>query len=58
MFTSLNLEAGVNKPADQNPIVFSALTLLVGRQEEHLSDERLVWLTVWSKVKMIYMWSS
>jgi len=34
-------------------IAFSALTLLVGRQEEHLackktSDEVLVWLSVWS----------
>ena len=35
---------------------FSALTLLVGRQEGHpackkLSDEVLVWLSVWSKVQ-------
>jgi len=35
---------------------FSALTLLVGRQEEHpackkLSGEVLVWLSVWSKVQ-------
>jgi len=35
--------------------VFSALTLLVGRQEEHpackqLSDEVLAWLSVWSEV--------
>ena len=34
---------------------FSALTLLIGRQEEHpafkkLSDEVLVWLSVWSEV--------
>ena len=34
---------------------FSALTLLVGRQEEHpackkLSDEVSVWLSVWSEV--------
>jgi len=41
----------------------SALTLLVGRQEEHLarkklSDEVLVWLIVWSKVQMICRWSS
>ena len=42
---------------------FSALTLLVGRQEEHpackkLSDEMLVWLSVWSKVQIVCMWSS
>ena len=39
---------------------FSALTLLVGHQEEHLgiqpvklSDEVLAWLSVWSEVQMI-----
>jgi len=37
---------------------FSALTLLVGRHEEHpackkLSNEVLAWLYVWSKVQMI-----
>jgi len=42
---------------------FSALTLLVGRQEEHpackkLSDEVLVQLSVWSEVQMICIWSS
>jgi len=42
---------------------FSALTLLVGRQEEHsackkLSDEVLVWLSVWSEVQIVCMWSS
>jgi len=42
---------------------FSALTLLVWRQEEHqahkkLSDEVLAWLSVWSKVQMICIWSS
>jgi len=42
---------------------FNALTLLVGHQEEHpardkLSDEVLVWLSVWSKVQMISMWST
>jgi len=41
----------------------SALTLLVGRQEGHaackkLSDEVLAWLSVWSEVPMIYIWSS
>jgi len=39
---------------------FSALTVLLGRQEEHpsckrLSDEVLAWLSVWSEVQMICM---
>jgi len=43
-------------------VAFSALTLLVGHQEEHpackkLSDEVLAWLFVWSKVQMICIWS-
>jgi len=38
---------------------FSALTLLVGRQEGHpackkLSGGVLVWLSVWSKVQIAY----
>ena len=42
---------------------FTALTLLVGHQEEHadckkLSNELLVWLSAWSKVQMICMWFS
>jgi len=42
---------------------FSALTLLVGRQEEHpaykiLSDEVLAWLSACSEVQMICVWSS
>jgi len=42
---------------------FSALTLLVGHQEEHLackklSDEVLVWLPVWSEVQVVCIWSS
>jgi len=41
-------------------IVFSALTLLVGHQEEHLackklSDEVLAWLSVWSEVHMVQL---
>ena len=41
---------------------FSALTLLVGRQEGHpackkLSGEVLVWLSVWSEVQTC-IWSS
>ena len=43
-------------------IAFSALTLLVGRQEEHpafkkLSDKVLAWLSVWREVQMIGIWS-
>jgi len=39
-------------------VAFSALTLLVRHQEEHpackkLSDEVLVWLSVWSEVQMM-----
>jgi len=42
---------------------FSALTLLAGPQEEHparkkLSDGVLAWLSVWSVVQMICIWSS
>ena len=45
-------------------IAFSTLTLLTGRQEEHpasqeLSDEVVVvWLSVWSEVEMICLWSN
>jgi len=44
-------------------LAFSALTLLVGRQEEHparktLSDGVLAWLSVWSVVQIICIWSS
>jgi len=43
--------------------IFGALTLLVGRQEEHLAckklgDEVLAWLSVWSEIQMICIWSS
>jgi len=39
---------------------FGALTLSVGRQEEYpackqLSDEVLVWLSVWSEVQIVCM---
>jgi len=42
---------------------FIALTLLVGRQEEHwpvkkMSEEVLVWLSVYSEVQMISIWTS
>ena len=38
------------------------MTLFVGRQEEHpswkkLSDELLVWLSVWSEVQIVCIWS-
>ena len=36
-------------------LAYSALTLLVGRQS---SDEVLVWLSVWSEVRIVYVWSS
>jgi len=44
-------------------LAFSALTLFVWHQEEHpackkLSDEVLAWLSGWSNVQMICMWSS
>ena len=44
-------------------IAFSARTLLVGHQEEHLafkklSDEVLAWLFVRSEMQMIRIWSS
>jgi len=62
MSTSLRLEVGLEKATNQFPIAFSTLTL-VGHQEEHptcksLSDEVLAWLSVWSKVQIIYIWSS
>jgi len=42
---------------------FSALTLLVGHQEENpahkkLSDGVLAWLSLWSVVQMIWIWPS
>jgi len=38
---------------------FSALMLLVGHQQEHLvCGEVLAWLSVWSEVQMICIWSS
>ena len=42
---------------------FSTLTRLVWQQEEHpahkkLSDKVLVWLSVWSNMQMICIWSS
>jgi len=44
-------------------VAFSALTLLVEHEEEHLackklSDEVLAWLSVWSEVQMSCIWSS
>ena len=42
---------------------YSALTLLVGHQEEHpackkLSDEMLVWLSVCSEMQIVCIWPS
>ena len=63
----------MNFPVANNPVLivmlsasdraFSALTLLVGRQEEHpalknLSDEVLMWSSVWSEVQIVCIWSS
>jgi len=36
----------------------SVLTLFVRRQGEHLSCEVMVWLSDWSTIQMIWMWSS
>jgi len=40
-------------------LAFSALTLFIGRQEEHpackkFNDEMLAWLSVWSEVQVIF----
>jgi len=49
-------------PVLSETVAFSALTLLVGRQEDiqpaKMRDEVLAWLSVWSKVQMICIWSS
>ena len=42
---------------------FRALTVLVGRQKEHpackkSTDEVLVWLSVWSEMQIVCLWSS
>jgi len=42
---------------------YSALTLLVGHQEEHpackkVSDEMLVWLSVCSEMQIVCIWPS
>jgi len=44
-------------------VAFSALTLLLGHHKEHLackklSDEVLVWLSVWNEVQIVCKWSS
>jgi len=47
----------------QQLVAFSAMTLLVGRQEEHLACKKtlsggvLAWLSVWSEVQTC-LWSS
>ena len=52
-------EDGVDKSTSYCPRCFD----MVGRQEEHsacekLSDDVLAWLSVWSEVQMICIWSS
>jgi len=46
----------------QSQFAFNALTLLVGQQEgqpvKKLSGGVLAWLSVWSEVQMICVWSS
>jgi len=47
----------------EHKYAFSALMLLVGQQEGHpsckkLSGEVLAWLSVWSEVQVICIWSS
>jgi len=44
-------------------LAFSAFTPLAGHQEEHpackqLNNEVLAWLSVWSEVEVICIWSS
>jgi len=44
-------------------LAFSALTVLVGHQEEHqackkMSENVLLWISVWSEVQMFCTWSS
>jgi len=46
-----------------NPMPSVTLTLLVGHHEEHpackkLTDEVLVWLSVWIEVQIVCIWSS
>jgi len=52
------VHTNIHKPV---MIIFRALTLLVGRQEEHLARKNewwvLAWLSVWSVVQMICIWS-
>jgi len=54
---------GMRVNMNKTKVMISALTLLVGRQEEHLahkklSDGVLAWLSVCSVVQMICIWSS
>ena len=52
----VDVDGGSQFSADSQPKAFSALTLLVGRQEGHpackkLSGGVLAWLSVWSEVQ-------
>jgi len=51
-----------NSPGGFSAAAISALTLFLGRQEEHpacnkLSDRVPAWLSVWSEMQMICIWS-
>jgi len=52
MSTSFRFEAGVDKPIDQYPIALSALTLLVGHQEEHPACKIDPVVDRWSRSKI------
>jgi len=57
------LKGSTGVPQFTSGKAFSALTLLALQQEGHLackklSGEVLAWLSVWSKVQMICIWSS
>jgi len=41
MSTSFTYEAGVDKPTNEHPVAFGALTLLAGHQAEHLASKIL-----------------
>jgi len=62
-YTEISSKTGVGtRQCNFILLQFSALTLLVGWQEGHpvrknLSDEVLAWLSVWSEMQMICIWS-
>ena len=60
---SLNYNSGNNTglmacfSGEFGKLAFSALTLLVGRQEGHPASKKLAWLSAWSEVQTC-MWPS